>query len=138
MALITNPKEALQKLTEIPIMKAVLGISVDDYPYLSNLLELSSGKNSEGSKVYRIYQAAADYLGQHPDLMLKKHDSTELGDIPFILENLKTLQKAEDTVMGIIVDDVTKGTKTGVDSFVGFTPVYPTAHWVKRSRKKLR
>lgn len=93
-----NVNDALSQFQQIPAVAQLYEES--ERPHVERLLNITKGKllpNFGGVPGFRIYAAAARYIGSHPSFFVKKHDGTELNDIQKILDELNRIQIDEDS-----------------------------------------
>ncbi|BAZ19397.1 hypothetical protein NIES4073_02670 (plasmid) [Kalymmatonema gypsitolerans NIES-4073] len=93
-----NVNDALSQFQQIPAVAQLYEES--ERPHVERLLNITKGKllpNFGGVPGFRIYAAAARYIGSHPELrFVRRHDNTEVGDVAALIASLESTQADED------------------------------------------
>ena len=102
---------ALAALKNLPAVRD-LPVTADD-DFLTQILNLSAGKNSGGVTVFRIYFSAAKYLQQaRSQHILSEGDGAKFTGLAVPIASLFDLQASEDSALGLVVPP-------GFESIVG-------------------
>lgn len=106
--------DAYDALIDLPSIRALIGIN--DESFLRMLLEMSTGTNLSGQKVYRIFWVAANFLSQLTANQAILEESSYLeGSVKY---NKREIQQAIDALLNLQnSQDLLYKVPTGFEAF---------------------